>query len=98
MNLFKPARLAPVVMAIALAATLSACQTDTPPPPSRPQAPPAPPPPPPITLSSQIIEQASAWHSYMLRAANISPAFTDGPSIAQSLQVGESYEPRQFLE
>lgn len=96
MNLFKPARLAPVALAFAMAAALSACSTDTPPPPA-PAPAPAPPPPPGITLSSRVIEQASAWHSYMLRAASISPNFTDGPSIAQSLQVGEAYEPKQFL-
>ncbi|MDQ0466043.1 hypothetical protein QO010_003836 [Caulobacter ginsengisoli] len=95
MNLFKPARLAPVALAIAMAA-LAACSTDTPPPPPPPVAV-IPPPPPPVTLSSRVIEQASAWHSYMLRAASISPAFPDGPSIAQSLRVGESYEPKQFL-
>jgi hypothetical protein len=96
MNLFKPARLATVVLALAMTAGLFACSTDTPPPPP-PKVPAAPPPPPPVTLSSRVIEQASAWHSYMVRAASISPAFTDGPSIAQSLRVGESYEPKQFL-
>jgi hypothetical protein len=96
MNLFKPARLAPVVMLLAVTAALSGCQTDAPPPPPPPPAP-APPPPPPVTLSSRVIEQASAWHSYMLRAEAISPNFTDGPSIAQSLRVGEAYEPKQFL-
>jgi hypothetical protein len=95
MNLFKPARLAPVAIVIALAAALSACSTDTPPPP--PPAPAPPPPPPPVTLSNRVIEQASAWHSYMLRAATIPTSFADGPSIAQSLRVGEAYEPRQFL-
>ncbi len=97
MKMFKPARLAPVALALVLAATLTACATDTPPPPPAPPAAPVPPPPPPVTLSSRVIEQASAWHSYMLRAAAISPAFTDGPSIAQSLKVGEAYEPKQFL-
>jgi hypothetical protein len=57
----------------------------------------APPPPPPVRLSARVIEEASAYRGYMLRAMTITPAFTDGPSVARSLRTGAAYEPVQFL-
>ena len=76
--------------AIALAAFLSACAE--PPPPK------IVPPPPPVALAPKLIEQASAYRYYMDRASKITPAFGDGPSIADALKVGVAYEPKQFLQ
>ncbi|MDB5432066.1 MAG: hypothetical protein JWP35_3182 [Caulobacter sp.] len=70
---------------------------------SKPKKPPpapvieVPAPPPPVVLSGRVIEQASAYRGYMIRAMTISPAFTDGASVARSLRIGASYEPVQFL-
>lgn len=84
----------PVLGLTALAATaiLAGCAQPAPPP-----APPPPAPVPTVSLSSSLIQQASAYRAYVDRAVQISPAFTDGASVAESLKVGESYEPRQFL-
>jgi cell division septation protein DedD len=59
--------------------------------------PPAAPPPPPVALSNSVIQAAGAYRLYMRRAAEISPAFADGPAVEQSLIAGVSYEPHQFL-
>ena len=80
--------------AVALAALLSACAEKAPPPPA-PVA--VAPPPPSVSLSPRLVEQASAYRIYVDRAAQISPAFTDGASVAQGLHTGESYEPQQLL-
>ncbi|MDE2488546.1 MAG: hypothetical protein KGO51_14225 [Alphaproteobacteria bacterium] len=67
---------------------------------AEPAAPPAPPPPPPVpavSLSSKLIDQASAYRAYVDSATQISPDFTDGASVAASLRKGESYEPGQLL-
>jgi len=80
--------------AVAATAILAGCAQ--PPPPPAPIAA-APPPPPSVSLSPRLVEQASAYRAYVDRAARISPAFTDGADIAQSLRTGESYEPHQFL-
>ena len=57
----------------------------------------APPAPPPITLSSSIVEKASAFRGYMQRAGAISPTFENGDQIQASLKVAVAYEPKQFL-
>jgi len=75
--------------ALVLAGLLAACSAPKPPPP--------PPPPPAVSLSPRLIEQASAYRTYMQRATAISPAFADGAAIAQSLKVGAAYEPGQLL-
>ncbi|HEY3799022.1 MAG TPA: hypothetical protein VGL58_11765 [Caulobacteraceae bacterium] len=62
-------------------------------------APPAPPPPPPmpdVALGGAFIRDAAAFESYMRNAEQISPGFTDGGSVAQSLRTGVAYEPAQF--
>jgi hypothetical protein len=79
------------------AIVLSACSTAAPPPPPPPPLPPAPipyhaPAPPPVALSSHVVEHASAFRTYMRRAASITPGFTSGPSIEDSLSLGEGYE------
>ncbi|MGC1301367.1 MAG: hypothetical protein WA840_03230 [Caulobacteraceae bacterium] len=62
------------------------------------QAPPPPPPQvaPPITLSTQALQDASAFRAYVKHAEAISAAFTSGDGVEQSLVVGASYEPRQL--
>jgi hypothetical protein len=86
-------RAALTAMAVAAAALLASCSTPPPPPPVV-AAPPAPPP---ITLSSSIVEKASAFRGYMQRAGAISPIFENGDQIQASLKVGAAYEPKQFL-
>lgn len=88
-----PVRRSLAFAALAVTAIVAGCA---------PQAPPAAAPPPPapvptVSLSSKLIDQASAYRAYVDRASQISPAFTDGASVAQGLKVGESYEPDQLL-
>lgn len=56
----------------------------------------APPSAPAVAMSSQLIEQASAYRYYMDRTMAISPAFADGDSIANGVRTGAAYEPKQF--
>jgi hypothetical protein len=51
---------------------------------------------PPIALSVPAIEAASAFRAFEQRAAAISPAFTNGAGVEQSLAVGSAYEPKQL--
>ena len=88
------ARFAPAFAAIALAAILAGCTSETVP---VYREPPPPPLPPPITLAPRLIEEASAWRGYMTRANAISPDFKDGAQIQASLRTAASYEPKQFL-
>lgn len=80
--------------AVCASAILAGCAAPAPPP-AAPAPPPAPAPT--VSLSSRLIDQASAYRAYVERASQISPAFTDGASVAQGLRVGESYEPGQLL-
>jgi hypothetical protein len=75
--------------ALAAATVLASCAPSPKPPP--------PAPPPPVSLSSKLIEQASAYRAYVEHGAAISPAFTSGQQVADSLRVGASYEPDQLL-
>ena len=93
MKPFLPARFAPALAAIALAAVLAGCGPEAPAPYV---PPPPPPPPPPITLAPSLIQEASAWRGYMARAGSIAPQFADGGQIASSLKLAAAYEPRQF--
>ena len=88
-------RMRAALTALAVVATtlLASCETPPPPPPVV-AAPPAPPP---ITLSSSIVEKASAFRGYMQRAGAISPTFENGDQIQASLKVAVAYEPKQFL-
>lgn len=84
--------------AIALTVILSACAAPAP----QPVAP-APPAPvaavvPPISLSPRVVEQASAYRAYVARASAISPNFSSGADVAESLKTGTAYEPRQLLQ
>ncbi len=51
---------------------------------------------PPIALSVPAVEAASAFRAFEQRAAAISPAFTSGAGVEQSLAVGSAYEPKQL--
>ena len=86
-------RAALTAIALAVATLLASCSTPPPPPPVV-AAPPAPPP---ITLSSSVIERASAFRGYMQRAGAISPDFQNGEQIQAALRVGAGYEPKSFL-
>ncbi|KSB91163.1 hypothetical protein AS593_15795, partial [Caulobacter vibrioides] len=57
----------------------------------------APPAPPPITLSSKVVERASAFRGYMQRAGAIDANFQNGEQIQASLKVGVGYEQKHFL-
>ena len=58
--------------------------------------PPPPPPPPPMGLSTQALQDASAFRAYAKHAEALSAAFTDGNGVEQSLVVAASYEPQQL--
>ncbi|HEY8616661.1 hypothetical protein [Phenylobacterium sp.] len=75
--------------ALAAAAVLAAC--------AEPPAPQAPPPPPAAALSPRVIEQASAYRAYVLKAQAISPMFTNGQSVADAVRTGAAYEPQQLV-
>lgn len=79
--------------AAAAALTLAACETPAPPAPALP--PPAPVAPP-LTLAPRVIELASAYQTYVRRASNISPAFSNGVAVQSSLREATAYEPRQL--
>ena len=83
-----PVRRSVSLAALAAAALLASCAQ---PPPAKPS------PPPPISLSSQLLEQASAYRAYIAKAAQISPAFANGQQVADSLRAGASYQPDQLL-
>ena len=80
------------ILPVAIAGLVVASCAEPPPPP-----PPPPPAPPAVSLSPKVIEQASAYRAYVQAASAISPAFIDGPSVAQGVRTGASYEPQQLL-
>jgi hypothetical protein len=84
-----PVRRSVTLAALAAGAVLASCAQPPPP------APPAPPPP--VSLSSKLIEQASAYRAYVTHAAAISPTFTSGQQVADSLRTGASYQANQLL-
>lgn len=75
---------------------------------SRKKAPPPPPPPPAeapmlpppsqVTVATRLVDTAGAYAGYMERASGISARFTDGASVANSLKVAETFEPRQLQQ
>jgi hypothetical protein len=75
-----------------LAAVLAAACAEPPP-----VIAPPPPAPPPVALSPTLIELASAYRFYMVRATAITPAFADGEGVAKALREGASYEPGQLV-
>jgi len=92
----RPTPLRLLLMSGVLGAVLAACAEEKPV-----SLPPAPIPvaavaPPPVALSSPLVERASEFHTYMKHAASITPKFTSGLAIEESLTLGESYEAQQL--
>lgn len=83
---------AAVVGGLCAALLVSACQTPEPPPPP----PPPPPPLPAVTLSSTVADAAAVYLSYIVDAAQISPAFSNGGDVRNSLMRAATYEPAQL--
>jgi len=94
MRSFSRARVVLATTVVALTAVIAGCSS---PPPAPPPLVQAPPPPPPITLSSKVVERASAFRGYMARAAAVSSTFQNGDQIQTSLRVGAAYEPKSFM-
>src|SRR5690349_17964856 len=90
-------KLAYCAAAGAIVIAVASCASEPPPPLPVAVVPPAAPPPPPAALTPSVLEAASAYRSYMARATSISPAFTDGGAVQQSLVAAASYEPKQLL-
>jgi hypothetical protein len=85
----------------ALAAIVSGCETPAPPEPVQiveAPPPPPPPPPPPVALSTRVIELASSYRAVMGALGAMTPNFTDGPSVANAVRIGSSYEPDQLQQ
>ncbi len=96
MKALAKARLAPkalLLISVAIAATLAACETPPPPPPPPEPVAEAPPP---VLLPSRVIEMAQVYKEYVDRASAIDAGFTGGDAIAASLKTGENYEISQF--
>jgi hypothetical protein len=79
------------------AVLLSSCSTPPAPPPAVAPPPPPAPAPPPVSLSDGLIQDAAVYQTYMTRVTAITPDFKNGDDVAQSLRLGESYDPRQLL-
>jgi hypothetical protein len=54
------------------------------------------PPAPPIELSTPALEAATAFRDYERKAAQISPKFTTGTGVEDSLAIGSAYEPHEL--
>jgi hypothetical protein len=54
------------------------------------------PPAPPIELSTPALEAATAFRDYERKAAQISPKFTTGSGVEDSLAIGSAYEPQEL--
>lgn len=89
MHLAFPVRRSVTLAALAAAALLASCAQAPPP------APPAPPPP--VSLSSKLIEQASAYRAYVDHGVAISPDFTSGQQVSDAVRTGAAYQPDQLL-
>ena len=87
-------RIAASVAVLVLTAVLAGCAAPAPPPPPAPAPVAAVPP---VSLSPRVVEQAAAYRAYVARASTISPNFSGGEDVAQSLKTAESYEPGQLL-
>ena len=89
MYLAFPVRRSVTLAALAAATLLASC--------AQPSKPPPPAPPPPVSLSSRLIEQASAYRAYVEHGSAISPAFTSGQQVSDSVRTGAAYQPDQLL-
>jgi hypothetical protein len=50
----------------------------------------------PMALPDSVVEHAASYRFYMRSAGAIAPTFADGASIARSVRLGASYEPKQL--
>ena len=50
----------------------------------------------PMVLPAPVIEHAASYRFYMRSAGGIAPNFADGASVARSVRLGASYEPKQL--
>ena len=89
MYLAFPVRRSVTLAALAALALLASCAKPPPPAP--------PPPPPPVSLSSKLIEQASAYRAYVDHASGISADFTSGQQVSDAVRAGAAYQPDQLL-
>jgi hypothetical protein len=90
MPLAHPVRRSLTLVALASAAVLASCAKPPPP------APPAPPPS--VSLSSKLIDKASAYRTYVTKAASISPGFANGEQVSENVRTAASYQPGQLLQ
>lgn len=82
---------------LVLAAGLAGCESPAPAPPPPPPPPVAAvPPPPPVLLPRSVVELASVYEAYVQQAAAISPGFTGGDKVAESLKTAAHYQSDQF--
>jgi hypothetical protein len=51
---------------------------------------------PPIDLSTPALQAATAFRDYERKAAEISPKFTTGSGVEESLAIGSAYEPQEL--
>jgi len=54
------------------------------------------PPAPPIDLSTPALQAATVFRAYERKAAEISPKFTSGAGVEDSLAIGSAYEPQEL--
>ncbi|MBV9508677.1 MAG: hypothetical protein JO303_00165, partial [Caulobacteraceae bacterium] len=80
-------RLAAPAACLAAILVLAGCQTPPPP------VPPPPPTPPPIALSGAVVQSAADYQAYMDDVAAIKADFKSGEDVAQSLKLGDDYDP-----
>lgn len=52
--------------------------------------------PPPVLLPRSVVELASVYEAYIQQTAAISPGFTGGDTVAESLKTAEHYQSEQF--
>ena len=84
-----------ILAASGCSALLAACaETPAPLPPA--PIPAAAPAPPPVALSSQVVQHASEFRTYIRHAAGITASFSSGPAIEDSLTLGEAYEAHEL--
>jgi hypothetical protein len=51
-----------------------------------------------VTLPRAVVEAASAYETYLRRAAAIRAGFRDGEAVREAMTIGESYQPEQMQE
>ena len=78
---------------------LASCASEAPPVQLAPAPiPPAAAPPPPVALSNDLVNAAGAYRAYVPRVTALSPTFSNGAAVQQSVTVAAAYEQKQFLK